>query len=170
MSLLKPLKPELPKRKKAAVKGKAKPVADRHRRHRANALWIVVDDVIRFINETTDEESVRTPSRHRPRSHRPARAHPRTARSPGGGHRRQGHFPRQGQPQGRGRADQVSRRARQHLGGPGHEAGMVAGADRRRHELRGFRGVRWSKIRNVSASKKSTFPNQFGLLVVAWRS
>ena len=45
---------ELPKRKKAAVKAKAKPVADRHVVQGERA-WIVVDDVIRFINETTDE-------------------------------------------------------------------------------------------------------------------
>ena len=45
---------KLPKRKKAAVKAKAKPVADRHVVQGEHA-WIVVDDVIRFINETTDE-------------------------------------------------------------------------------------------------------------------
>ena len=45
---------ELPKRKKAAVKAKVKPVADRHVVQGERA-WIVVDDVIRFINETTDE-------------------------------------------------------------------------------------------------------------------
>ena len=45
---------ELPKRKKAAVKAKAKPVADRHVVQGERA-WIVVDDVIRFISETTDE-------------------------------------------------------------------------------------------------------------------
>ena len=45
---------ELPKRKKAAVKEKAKPVADRHVVQGERA-WIVVGDVIRFINETTDE-------------------------------------------------------------------------------------------------------------------
>ena len=61
---------ELPKRKKAAIKPKAegalgqyeqqtnrakrKPVGDRHVVQGERA-WIVVDDVIRFINETTDE-------------------------------------------------------------------------------------------------------------------
>ena len=46
---------ELPKRKKAAIRPKAaKPVADRHVVQGERA-WIVVDDVIRFINETTDE-------------------------------------------------------------------------------------------------------------------
>ncbi len=45
---------ELPKRKKATVKAKAKPVADRHVVQGERA-WIVVDDVIRFISETTGE-------------------------------------------------------------------------------------------------------------------
>ena len=45
---------ELPKRKKAAVKVKTKPVADRHVVQGERA-WIVVDDVIRFISETTGE-------------------------------------------------------------------------------------------------------------------
>ena len=45
---------ELPKRKKAAVKVKAKPVADRHVVQGERA-WIVVDDVLGFIAGTTDE-------------------------------------------------------------------------------------------------------------------
>ena len=45
---------ELPKRKKATIKPKAKPVSDKHAVMGSRALF-TIDDVIRFIGETTDK-------------------------------------------------------------------------------------------------------------------